>query len=208
MPAPVLWRVALLARREGDPVWAVRFTAVVLAFVLVRRTGEILELQLQDVTLTADAGARVQVCRFMGGEQRYFVQRLVLHIPPGPSPAPHDLPMELLMRQLTRLERERAPQSRLILSTVGLSRVPGLSDLSAWLHEAFECLYISAPDGDLYSSSSSRSGGTTAADVCGASGPAVARLLGHAGDDPRTVHAHYVDPVAVPSLEAFWLCGR
>lgn len=37
-PAPVLWRIVLLAMRTADPSWRRRFTAVVEAFLVARRS--------------------------------------------------------------------------------------------------------------------------------------------------------------------------
>lgn len=74
LPGPVLWRVAKLAAAEADPSWAARYPAVVLQFVLVRRTAEILSLRLTDVSFPATGGADVQVVRFKGGERRAKLQ--------------------------------------------------------------------------------------------------------------------------------------
>lgn len=208
LPAPVVWRIAELALAESNSAWATRFTAVVLQYVLVRRTAEVLALQLGDVTLTADGGATVQVRRYKGGERRVRMERLVVGVPPAPAGTPRDLPIELLIRLLTRLQRKRAPRQCLLFSVPDLDRPPTAADMTAWLLVALSRLAISPPDGVFYSSYSARSGGATALGICGVSRPAIARLLGHSRNDPKVADAHYVDALAPVSLEAWWLCGR
>ena len=84
LPAPVAWRIVELASRTPDAAWRARFTAVVLAFVLTRRTSEVLELPLQDVETTADGGIRCSVLRYEGGERRNTVTRLVFDFRTSP----------------------------------------------------------------------------------------------------------------------------
>lgn len=207
LPAPVVWRIAQLALSESNADWATRFTAVVLQFVLVRRTAEVLSLQLRDVVLTG-GGASVQIRRYKGGERRVRMERLVVLVPPAPAGTPRDLAVELLIRLLARLHRLRAPAERLLFSVSSLDRPPTAADMTAWLLVALSRLNISPPDGSFYSSYSARSGGATALSVCGVSRPAIARLLGHSRNDPKVADAHYVDALAPTSLEAWWLCGR
>ena len=208
LPAPVAWRIAELASRTPDAAWRARFTAVVLAFVLARRTSEVLELQLQDVETTADGGIRCSVSRCKGGERRNTVTRLVFDLPASPCTSVPDLPLLLFSALVSSLRASGAPPSRLLFSTVDLDRVPGPADLTAWLHVALDRLGEAVPAGVLYSSYSCRGGGATAMDVCGLAPPAIARLLGHAGNDPKTANAHYIDALAPVTLEAFWLVGR
>lgn len=201
LPATVVWRIAQLALDERNAAWATRFTAVVLKYVLVRRTAEILSLQLRDVTLTATGGADIQIRRYKRGERRARMEQLVVSFPPAPVGTPRDLPIELLTRLLTRMQQRRAPPRSLLFSLADLDRPPNATDLTVLLLMALSRLAISPPDGLFYSSYSARSGGATALDICGVSRPTIARLLGHSRNDPKVADAHYVDALAPASLE-------
>lgn len=208
IPAPLMWRIALLAAAEPSHSWATRWTACVWQFVLARRSAEILSLELRDIRLLPPGGVAVQVRRFKGGERRAIMERLTLCVPAAPAGVPHDLAMELLLRLLARLQRERAPPSRLIFSVPELDRAPTAGDLTSWLLVAVARVGARPPPGALYSSYSCRSGGATALHVCGVSRPGIARMLGHSRNDPAVADAHYVDALAPASMEAYWLVGR
>lgn len=167
----------------------------------MRRTAEILSLQLRDVTLTATGGADIQIRRYKGGERRARMEQLVVSFPPAPVGTPRDLHIELLTRLLTRMQQRRAPPRSLLFSLADLDRPPNATDLTAWLLVALSRLAISPPDGLFYSSYSARSGGATALDICRVSRPTIARLLGHSRNDPKVANAHYVDALAPASLE-------
>lgn len=207
LPAPVLLRVVLLAMRTPDPKWRRRFTAVVLAFLVARRTSEVLELQKQDVHLRADGGVDLQVCRFKNGEARADPRRLAYVVPPSERPEP-DVPLLLLRRMLRELAAPAIPPNRLIFSTSSLDRPPTCTDLTAWLGVALARLDVSPPPGVLWSSYSCRAGGATAMAVAGLARPAIAQMLGHAKNDPRTADAHYIDALAPYSVEALRLADR
>lgn len=51
LPATVMWQIVLLALRTLHAEWRRRFTAIAIAFIVARRTSEVLELQRQDFYL-------------------------------------------------------------------------------------------------------------------------------------------------------------
>lgn len=201
-PAALVWSLAELALAEPLPSWATHFTAVVLQYVLVHRTVEILALQRRDVTLTPNGGASLQIRRFKGGERRVRMERLVVTVPPAPAGTPQALPMELLTRLLARLHRERSPPGRLLFSLHELDRPPTATDMTSWLLVALWWLAVTPPAGCFYSSYSARCGGATALSICGVPPAGIARLLEHSRNDPKVADAHYVDALAPASLEA------
>lgn len=208
LPAPLMWRNALLAASEPSSSWATRWTACVWQFVLARRSAELLKLELRDVRVLPAGGVAVQVRRFKGGERRAVMERLVIRVPPAPLGVPRDLPMELLLWLLARLHRARAPPSLLLFPVPELDRAPAAGDLTSWLLVALARVGAATPPGEIYSSYSCRSGGATALHLCGVSRPGTARLLGHSRNDPAVADAHYVDALAPASMEAYWLVGR
>lgn len=146
LPTPVMWQIVLLALRTVDAEWRRRFTAIAMAFLVARRTSEVLELQRQDLHLRADGGIDLQVCRFKNGEARADPRRLACVIPPSRRNGP-DLPLILLRRMMLELDAAEAPPDRLVFSTPTLDRPPTCNDLTAWLGVALNRLSISPPPG-------------------------------------------------------------
>lgn len=207
LPAPVLWQIVILALRTSKPEWRRRFTAIVMGFLVARRTSELLELQRQDLHVRDDGGIDLQVCRFKNGEARADPRRLAYVIPPSRR-TEADLPLILLRRMQRELDADATPPDRLISSTPSLDRPPTCNDLTPWLGVALRRLSLSPPPGVVWTSSSCRSGGATAMDVAGLAKVAIAQMLGHARKDPSTANVHYVDALAAPSIESLRLAAR
>ena len=207
LPAPVMWRIVELAYGEPDFGWRVRWAALMAGCLVARRTAEILGLERGDVTVTAAGGLHVQVRLYKGAERRTRLSRLVFDVPPSRDALP-DLPLLVLRRLLADLDARRAPLSRLLFAPPGATRPPTADDVTAWLLAALRRLDLSPPPGVKWCSYSTRGGGATALHLCGLSPPAVAQMLGHNGNDPRTALAHYIDLLAPRSTEAWRLCGR
>lgn len=207
LPAPAMWQIVALAGRTADAHARRQYTAVLLAFLVSRRTSEVLELQMQDISKTTAGGVHIEVARFKHAEGRDAPTRLVYDIPRDPSLAV-DPVIDLLYVMLDELAAEPAPPNRLIFSTPAVNRPPSTDDLSRWLRHGLAALGVSPPPGVLYSSYSCRAGGATALYLCGLPVFAVAAMLGHKGNDPRTAMAEYVDVLAPASPEAIFLCGR
>jgi len=207
LPAPVMWRIVELAYGEPDFGWRVRWAALVAGFLVARRTGEVLGLERGDVTVTAAGGLHVQVRLYKGAERRTRLSRLVFGVPPSRDALP-DLPLFVLRLLIADLDARRAPPSRLLFAPPGANRPPTADDVTAWLLAALRRLDLSPPPGVKWCSYSTRGGGATALHLCGLSPPAVAQMLGHNGNDPRTALAHYIDLLAPRSTEAWRLCGR
>lgn len=135
-------------------------------------------------------------------------RRVLAYVVPPSRRAEPDLPLLLLRRMLRELDAARAPPNLLVFSTPGMDRPPTCSDLTAWLGVALDRLRVLPPPGGLWTSYSCRAGGATALAVAGLHRVAIAQMLGHARNDPATANAHYVDALAVPSLEALRLADR
>lgn len=207
LPAPILWQIVELELNTVDCEWRRRFRAIVTAFLVARRTSEVLELQLQDLHLRHDGGIDLQVRRFKNGEARAGPRRLAYVIPPSRRNEPN-LSLILLRRMMRELAADAAPPDRLVFSTPSLDRPPTCNDLTAWLGVALDRLSASLPPCVVWTSYSCRSGGATAMDIAGLTKVAIAQMLGHARNDPSTANAHYVDALASPSLEALRLADR
>jgi len=207
LPAPVMWRIVHLALDEPDFAWRVHWAALVAAFLVTRRTGEVLDLELGDVSVRPDGGVHIQVRFHKGAERRSRLERLTFDVPPARG-GHYDPPLLVLRRLLADLHDAHAPPSRLLFAPPGLRRAPTTADVTMWLQVALRRLGITAPPGVKWCSYSARGGGATALHLCGLSPPGVAQLLGHKDNDPRTALAHYIDLLAPRSDEAWWLCGR
>lgn len=129
LPAPVMWRVVELALATPDLAWRVRFAALVAAFVVARRTVEVLELELCDVSIRPDGGIHIEVRFYEGAERRFCLERLVYDVPPTPDPRP-DLPLRVFRRLLLDLSVQRAPPMRLLFAPPGYTRAPTLDDIN------------------------------------------------------------------------------
>lgn len=66
LPAPLLWDIVGLASATADAEWRRRFTALLLCFLVCRRSTEVLVLKLQDVSLLSDGAFHLPVRRFEG----------------------------------------------------------------------------------------------------------------------------------------------
>lgn len=199
--------MVLLEWRTTDSEWRRRFTAVVVASLVARRTSEVFERQKQGLHLRDDGSIDLQVCRFKGSEARADPRRLTYVIPPSRRTDP-DLALNLIRRMLQELAPDAIPPNRLVSSTPSLDRPPTCNDLTAWLGVALERLNISPPPGVVWTSYSCRSEGATAMDVAGLAKVAIAQMLCHARNDPSTANTHYVDALATPSIEAVRLADR
>lgn len=109
---------------------------------------------------------------------------------------------------LQELSADAPPPDHLIVSTPFLDRPSTCNDLAAWLGVALDKLSISPPPGVVWTSYSCRFGGATAMDVAKLAKVAIARILGHARNNPTTANAHYVDALATPSVEALLVADR
>ncbi|OSX80390.1 hypothetical protein BU14_0052s0006 [Porphyra umbilicalis] len=207
LSAPVMWRIVELAYGEPDFGWRVRWAALVAGFLVARRMAEVLGLERGDVTFTAAGGLHVHVRLYKGAERRTRLSRLDFNVPPSLDALP-DLPLLVLRRLLADLDARRAPPSRLLFAPPGATRTPTADDVTAWLLAELRRLDLSPPPGVKWCSYSTRGGGATALHLCSLSPPAVAQMLGHNGNDPRTALAHYIDLLAPRSTEAWRLCGR
>lgn len=67
---------------------------------------------------------------------------------------------------------------------------------------------MSPPPGVVWCAYSTRGGGATALHACGMSPPAVAHLLGHKDNNPKTALAHYIDLLAPRTDESWRIFGR
>lgn len=207
LPAAHMEAIVHMAHRTTDGERRRRLTAVLLAFLVSRRTTEVLELQYQDISLLPDGAFHIEVQRYKNAEGRDEPRRLVYTIPVDPD-LPTDPALDLLRSLVNEMATDQAPPNRLVFSTLSLPRAPTLDDLTAWLLAALAELNIKPPPGVLYSSYSCRSGGATALYVCGVPPVAVAAMLGHKDNDTRTAIARYIDVLAPSSSSARRLCGR
>lgn len=207
LPATHMEAIVHLAHRTTDADHRRQLTAVLLAFLVSRRTTEVLELQRQDISLLPDGAFHIEVHRYKNAEGRDDPHRLVYTIPVDTSLST-DPALDLLRSLIAELDDDAAPPSRLVFSTLSLPRAPKLDDLTSWLLQALTDLNIHPPPGVVYTSYSCRSGGATALYVCGVPPVAVAAMLGHKGNDTRTAIAAYIDVLAPSSPAALRLCGR
>jgi len=202
-----MWGIVTLALHEPDFSWRVRWAALVATFLVTRRTGEVLDLELGEVTVRPDGGVHVQVRFHKGAERRSRLQRLNFDVLPA-RVGHYDPPVVCRRRRLADLHAARVPPSWLLFASPGMRREPTSDDMTSWLQAALQRLGISASPGVKWCGYSARGGGATALYLCGLSPPGVAQLLGHKGNDTRTTLAHYIDLLAPRSAEAWWLCGR
>lgn len=151
VPATLLLDTVRLASRTADPEWRRRYTAVVLCFLVCRRTAEFLELQLQDVSVLPDGSFHIEVNRFKHAEARPDPRRLVYTIPIDPKLDDDDV-LPLLRGMVNELRAEAAPPNRMLFSTASLDRAPTPDDVTVWLHKAMAAPGASPPPGVLYSS--------------------------------------------------------
>lgn len=207
LPADLVLDIIRLARRTTDAEWRRRWTAVILCFLVCRRTVEVLELQRQDVSVLPDGAFHIEVNRFKNAEARPDPRRLVYTIPTDPKLDDDDV-LPLLHGMVDELRAAAAPPNRMLFSTVSLDRPPTPDDVTVWLHKAMAALGASPPPGVLYSSYSCRAGGATALYVIGVPLVAVAAMLGHKDNDTKTALASYVSVLAPFSPAALRLCGR
>lgn len=207
LPADLVLDIVHLAGRTADPECRRRYVAVILCFLVCRRTIEVLELQLQDVSVLPDGSFYIEVNRFKNAEARPDPHRLVYTIPTDPKIDNDDV-LPLLRGMVNELRAEAAPPNRMLFSTASLDRPPSPDDVTVWLHKAMDALNASPPPGVLYSSYSCRAGGATALYIIGVPLVAVAAMLGHKDNDTRTAIANYVSVSAPFSSPALRLCGR
>lgn len=71
IPAPVAWRLALLAMTAPSATIRTRLTAVVAHYFSCRRAKDILSLAKQDVQILPDGGASFQICRAKTDAKRH-----------------------------------------------------------------------------------------------------------------------------------------
>jgi len=151
LPAPVMWRIVTLAHHEPDCSWRVRWAALVAAFLVTRRTGQALDLELGDVTFRPDGGLHNQVRFHRSAELRSRLERLSIDVPPAHG-GHYDPPLLVLRRFLADLHAARAPQFRLFVPPPGMRRSPSSADMTASLQSALRRLDTSAPPGVTCSS--------------------------------------------------------
>lgn len=207
LTAPVLWKIVLLAMRTANSECRRRFTAVVVALLVARRTSGVLELQKQNLDLRVDSGVDLQVSRFKGIEARADPRRLAYVMPPSHRSDP-DIALVLIRRVLRELAEDASPPYRIVFSTPSLDPPPTCTHLTAWLGMALGRLSIPPPPGVVWTSFSCRSCGASAMDVAEMLKVAIAQMLGHARIDPSTANAHYVDALVPPAIEALCLADR
>lgn len=204
---PLVCDIVGLASATADAEWRRRSTAVVLCFLVCRRSTEVLELQLQDVSLLSDGAFHLQVQRFKNAKGRSDPHRLVYTVPVDPD-LTTDPVLALLSRMILELAEGRAPPNRHIFSTPSLPTAPTPNHLTHWLQHIMSMLQTAPPPGVRYTSYSARAGGATALYVVGVPLVAVAAMLGHKDNDTRTAISSYIDVLAPWSSAALRLCGR
>lgn len=183
-----------------------RYTAVVLCFLVCRRTVEVSELELQNVSVLIDGTFHIEVNHFKNAEARPDPRRLVYTVPTDPKLDNNDA-LALLRRMVSQLRAEAAPPNRMLFSTASLDRSATPDDLKVWLHNAMAALDAAPPPGVLYSSYSCRAGGATALCVIGVPLVAVVAMLGRKDNDSKTALANYVSVLAPFTSSALRLCG-
>jgi len=146
LPAPVMWRIFTVALNEPDFSGRVRWAALIAAFLVTRRTGEVLDLELGDVTVRPDGGVHSQVGFHKGAERRSRLERLTFDMHPARG-GQYDPPLLVIRRLLADLHAARAPPSLILLAPPGMRRSPNSDDMKSWLQAALRRLGISAPSG-------------------------------------------------------------
>lgn len=201
------WDIVKLATRAADPEWRRQLTAILIFFLVCRRTTEVIELQFQDILVLKDGAFHINVNRYKNAEGRDDPRRLAYSIPRDPKLSA-DPVLSLLRAMRDELVAEAAPPNRLVFSTPSVHRAPTVDDVTLWLLKAMAALGAAPPPGVLYSSYSCRAGGATALHVIGVPMVAVAAMLGRKDNKTRTAIAKYVSVLAPISSAALRLCGR
>lgn len=145
----MLLDIVHLAGRTADPERQRCYTAVVLCFLVCRRTVEVLELQIQNVSVLLDSTFHIEVNHFKNAEARPDPRRLVYTVPTDPK-LDNDDALALLRRMVSQLRADAAPTIRMHFSTASLDRPATPDNLTVWLHNAVAAVGAAPPPGVLY----------------------------------------------------------
>lgn len=199
-----VWALVLLGIKTAGPEWRRKLAAIVLCFMVCRRTVEVMELQLQDIFGLPEGAFHINVHRYKNAEGGDDPRRLVDTISPDLK-LPTDPVLPLLRAQQAELVAESTrPKS----STPSVPRAPTADYLTKWLHAAMAAVGAVPPPCVLYSSYSCKAVGTTALYVIGAPLVAVVSMLSHKDNDTRTAIVKYIGVLAPFSPAGLRLCGR
>jgi len=201
LPAPVAWRLALLAASSVDPVVRLRLTAVVCHFFMCRRARDVLRLTAADISFPADGGVAFQITRTKTDARKPGGERLAHVYPASSFTTVADLPVLLLQHAVTSHLTHSPPTGRLFPAPAA---DPG-GVLTAWLRAGLRLLDVTAPVGTVYASHSCRGGGCTAMRTVGLGLDAIAQWAGMAIE---TLTSSYNDALAQVTPEAHFFFGR